>query len=121
IMAETLKRQDQWGAWAERIEMVPQECEQAVSALRMYVDEKDVKAYVARLMEIGEAVALAFREVDELASFKDKMLLRFEYWQLQRKARRNKTPVKSFDQFLQISMHERQALWALAKALGAKY
>ncbi|MCB9983440.1 MAG: hypothetical protein H6861_07195 [Rhodospirillales bacterium] len=65
IMHQTLARKDEWESWSGDIDKVPEECKQALEILRAHVDEKDVKVYAMRLMELGEAVAVAFREHDD--------------------------------------------------------
>ena len=65
VMHETLARKDLWPAWAVDLESVPRECAAAYEALREHFEEKEVKVYALRLMEIAEAVALAFREAPQ--------------------------------------------------------
>lgn len=121
IMADTVAQQDKWLEWEKDIEDIPEECEAAVDILRSYVDDKDVNAYTTRLMEIGEAVALAFREHDyNLSPFK-KAKLYLEYLYLRQRAKKHQPQVHSFEQFLYISPHERRALSIIAKRLGALY
>jgi len=116
IMSETLKRKDEWESWSANLDQLPAECVEALSILREHVGEKDVTVYAMRLMEIGEAVAVAFRE------HADPTPGQYVSYALSRiKARLQKVPVKSLDQYLSISAQERKALGALASALGIQY
>ena len=121
IMDETVKRKDHWHrSWANDIEKVPEQCEQALNVLRDHVDDKEVNAYSVRLMEIAEAVALAFREYEQ-QSTGDKLRVYFSYIVAKIKSRFSKIPAKTFDQFLNISLSERRALSTMARALGTHY
>ena len=121
IMDETVKGKEHWGkGWAENLDKVPGECEQALNILREHVDEKEVNAYSTRLMEIGEAVAVAFREGQGPTGIK-KLMVYLKYSYAAYKARVAEQAPKSFDQYLNVSMHERKALNALARALGTQY
>lgn len=120
IMDETTHQQENWPNWAQNVENVPEECKQALDVLRQHVDEKDVNAYSQRLIEIGEAVALAFREYED-QSFGDQLKIYSSYILTKVKSRFSKQPAKSFEQFLNISISERKALAKLANALGTQY
>ncbi len=120
IMDETVKRKDEWHEWQNGVDQVPKECADALNILRDHVDDKEVNAYAQRLIEIGEAVALAFREYEE-QSFKDKLNVYSSYVINKIKANLKKQPSKSFEQFLNISLSERKALNALALALDTRY
>jgi len=122
VMAETIKRKDQWGDWASDLEKVPDECSDALSILSGFVDHKERNAYGARIMDIGEAVALAFRESNEAESGvvgRFKAYLR--YLGMVRRAKAKKLPVRAFEDFLSISPDERKALSRMAAALGTDY
>ncbi|MEZ5814096.1 MAG: hypothetical protein R3E13_05150 [Alphaproteobacteria bacterium] len=120
IMNETVGRKDEWPVWEEASGDVLRDCARALDVLRGVVDEKDVSAYSMRLMEIGEAVALAFREYEE-GSALEQFRVYVSYLFMKLKRRLGKRPSKSFDQFLSISARERKALGKLAKALGTTY
>jgi len=120
IMDETVKRKGEWHEWKNGIDKVPDECVDALNILRDHVDDKEVNAYAQRLIEIGEAVALAFREYEQ-QSFKDKLNVYSSYIVSTFKANLKKQPSKSFEQFLNISLSERRALTALADALDTRY
>ncbi len=116
IMSATLKKKDQWPRWAEKIAAVPEDCRIAVDVIAEYGDLKDVNVFRNHLMEIGEAVALAFREGPPRRSFLATLRARIAY-----SASRKAGKKKSFEQFMRISPGERKALAALAESLGASY
>ncbi len=121
VMEETLKHKDSWFEWDKSLDMVLSECSDSISILRSYADEKEVNAYAMRIMEIGEAVALAFREDSYGDGFFGHMEARVKYWLACNKARAAKAPIRSFHDFLAISPQEREALQKLARALGTFY
>lgn len=121
IMADTVAKRDQWARWSQNLDDVPGDCEKAVDILRMYADEKEVNAYVSRLMEIAEAVALAFREQEGNLSPLQSLILYIDYLFFRMKAKKHQPQMKSFDQFLYISPHERKALNEIARRLGTRY
>ncbi len=118
IMADTLAQKDKWPGWADTLEDVPQDCEMAVGMLRDFVDEKEVKAYARRLMEIAEAVALAFREQSTDLSIIEKAQLYMSYFFYVVQTKKHQPRVRSFDEFLYISPHERKAINEIAARIG---
>ncbi len=115
IMSATIRQKDQWPSWGENIDKVPQDCVLAVNMLRQYADEKDANAFKNHLMEIAEAVALAFRENEKLSVFS--MFGMYVSYMLS--ARKKGRRTKSFNEFLRISAAERKALSAIAAAMEA--
>ncbi len=120
VMQETVNRKGEWEKWTAHINNVPKEAEAALDVLRAHAPENEVKAYVSRLMEISEAVALAFREYENM-TFSDKLRVYGLYIMSVIKGKFSDGPRKTFDQFLRISLNERKALNALAAAMGTKY
>jgi hypothetical protein len=120
IMEETLARKNEWEGWTADIENVPKEAEAAVELLHRHVADKDVGSYVSRVMEVAEAVALAFREYENM-TFNNKLKIYSMYIMNVIRARVTKETSKTFDQFLRISVDERKALNNLAKAMGTRY
>lgn len=120
IMDETVSKKAQWDEWSNNTDAVPEECQKALDVLREHVDEKDVKAYSMRLMEIAEAVALAFREYEQ-DDFSNKLRIYGSYILNKMRAKMRKQPTKSFDQYLSISINERKALNALASAMDTQF
>lgn len=117
IMAGTLACEGQWPQWKAEIEAFPSECERAIAVLRDVTDAKEVNAFVIRLMEIGEAVATAFRENPNDLPFGQKMRLYVLYL----KSVLGKKQAVSFDMFMQVSLDERDALNRMAQVLGTRY
>lgn len=120
IMMETLEKKDHWEAWANNTDDIHKDCQRAIDILNEAVEEKEVSAFKRRLIEIAEAVALAFREYDSL-DFMTKMKVYLLYYKEKYKANKRKQSFKSIDQFLNISLKERQALYHLADTLGVQY
>jgi hypothetical protein len=119
-MALTIEYKNQWAAWDENIENVPDECRDALAILSGVVDYKERSAYATRIMEIGEAVALAFRETSDI-SFFGSLNLRLDHFKACQRAKGQGLPPRSFDDYLAISQDERAALYKLSRALGVDY
>ncbi|MCB1591511.1 MAG: hypothetical protein KDI90_03565 [Alphaproteobacteria bacterium] len=120
IISETVAKQDKWPVWARQLENLEQDCHKAIDLLSDVVDYKEVNAFKQHLMEIGEAVAMAFREVEKLSVFQ-RMSLYMDYKKDKKLAAQKQLAVKSWDQFLNISMDERRALRSIAGALNMTY
>lgn len=120
IMAETVKHKNRWPVWALQINNVPDDCLSAMETVRVHGDEKDVTAFQNHMMEIGEAVAMAFSEYEEQSGFSQSMLrLRFFVSGLIGSLQKNKK--RSAREFMSVSLKERRALGDLAQALGTTY
>lgn len=117
IISTTLILKDQWGEWGADLDKVPAECAQAVDIMHRHVSKKDARAYANQMYEIGEAVALAFKEYEEGNILKDFNIYLAYLWS-QAKARKNGQRQKSFEEYKSISAAERAALLKLAKGLG---
>ena len=120
VMAETISRKQDWEKWATETKNVSEDCQRAIDLLHDVVDEKEVNAFKQRLLEIAEAVALAFREYDKL-DFITKLRIYIMYYREKYKAARKNRSFKSMDQYLNISLKERQTLNALASVLEIQY
>lgn len=120
IMMETLEKKDHWEAWANNTDDIHKDCQRAIDILNEVVEEKEVSAFKRRLIEIAEAVALAFREYDSL-DFVTKIKVYTMYYKERYKAAKKNLTYKSIDQFLNISLKERQALYQLANTLNVQY
>lgn len=119
VMRETIARKAEWPAWGERLERVPDECAQAPEILGMYLADKEIKVYAARLMEIAEAVALAFREHEGKPPVRERLSVFWAYWRARlRRGRGAGRTLRSMDYFLSISRKERAALRDLSRILG---
>lgn len=120
IMGHTLARRDDWHVWQENWQRVPQECTEALGILGGYVEAKEIKAYRARLIEIAEAVALAFSEYNEKPDFATHISALKAFLGAKLSAQKNGKPVRSYDQFLSISPAERAALSRVAAAMDVQ-
>ena len=119
IISGTLAAKDRWPDWAGRVQDVPQDCQFALDLVTEFADAKDANVFRNHLMEIGEAVAMAFRE-DNSSSFLD-MLRQYLAFHFGARAKKSTGPKRSFSEFVRISPRERKALMALAQALGTSY
>ncbi len=115
IMSETIKHKADWVNWGGNIDLVPIECRDAIHLMREHAEAKDFAAFKTHLMEIAEAVALAFREEGKSSVFS--MFGMYVTYVLSPKEKGRRT--KSFSEFLNISPRERKALSALSRALEA--
>ena len=116
IISTTLMLKEQWGEWTADLDAVPRECEKAVGIMAQHVSPKDAKAFSTQMYEIGEAVALAFKEYEEGNLIKD-LMTRFRYWQDQVYHKRHGLREKTYDEYISISADERAALKKLAIGL----
>ena len=98
VMAETVSHKESWESWSKRTnkDEISKDCSHAIEILKRYVDEKEVSAFKQRLYEIAEAVALAFREYEEL-DFSSRMRIYIIYLKEKWKAMQKRQSFKSFD------------------------
>ncbi len=120
IISETITKKDKWDNWSAQIDSVETDCHKAIDILSDSVDEKEVSAFKLHLIEIGESVAMAFREYDKLSLFMKWRLYR-DWLKDKKLAEEQNKAVKNWDQFLNISLDERNALRAIASALNTTY
>ncbi|MCK5374161.1 MAG: hypothetical protein KAJ40_02655, partial [Alphaproteobacteria bacterium] len=121
IIGETVSRKSEWLEWSSELNMIEEECARAVYILTNIVDVKEVNAFKRCLMEVGESVALAFREYDSSVSVIDKIKIYLSYMQSRSKAAKLGMVVNGWDRFLNISMAERASLQKIAHALNTMY
>jgi hypothetical protein len=121
VISETVRRKSEWEKWSMELEYVSGECHKAVDLLSAHVDEKEVSAFKNHLIEIGESVALAFREYGESTPLIDKLKMYLYFSKGRRLAKKNGDVYKEWDQFINISLDERKALCFVADALDTKY
>jgi hypothetical protein len=121
IISATITQKENWPRWGEHMSDVIMDCRHAVDVLSEVVDRKEVNAFKQHLVEIGEAVALAFREVDDNMPLPEKLKFYIEYYKGKHKAAKTNKPYKTFQEFLNISPSERRALSTLAEALNVPY
>ena len=121
VVSETVGRKAEWGKWGKDLSNIEDECHKAIDILSRAVDEKEVSAYKHYLIEIGESVALAFREYGENTSFMDKLKVYFLYKREKMRASKLGIQYKQWEEFINISLRERQALRFIANALNTLY
>lgn len=120
VISETVSQKDQWASWANELDTVESDCHKAIDILSEVVDEKEVSAFKLHLIEIGESVAMAFREYEKLSFFM-RIKLYLDYMKEKKLAVKQRKTIKSWEQFLNISLDERKALRAIASALNTTY
>ncbi|MFK7839750.1 MAG: hypothetical protein AB8B83_05410 [Bdellovibrionales bacterium] len=121
VMSETIKHKHEWKGWHDDLDKVPNECEDALAILAGHFDQKERNAYATRILSLGEAVALAFRENVEAQSGFARFKAYLHYMKCNKIAKKKSLPQKTFDDFLSISKDERLALEALATSLNLEY
>jgi hypothetical protein len=62
VMEMTLARKDEWPKWTDRVDAVPDECDRVMKALATRVPLREVESFKHNLIDIGVAVAMAYRE-----------------------------------------------------------
>ena len=115
IISATIRKKDEWLDWRERLETVPGECRDAMDILREHASVKDAAAFRNHIMEIAEAVAIAFREESGGGSMFGAAIRYLGYVLFGKSGNR----AVSFREFANISADERKALAAIAQALEA--
>ena len=120
IINETIQREDIWPKWAAEPGDVEGDCEKGVELLRPHVDEKELSGFKTHLMEIGETVALAFREMNDLSLFEEFRLWVY-YHYLRNRAKMRGCTYKTYEQFRNISYEERTVLSRLCTILQVDY
>ncbi len=121
VISETVKRKSEWDAWSHNLEAIGGECHKALDILYDTVDEKEVNAFKNHLLEIGESVALAFREYGDSTSMADKIKMRLIFHREKKQAEKAGIIYKNWEQFINISLDERKALRSVATALDTIY
>lgn len=117
IISTTVALKEQWPEWGEALQDVPKECREAVAVMNEHVSDKDSRAFAVQLFEIGEAVALAFKEHED-GNFIDDLKLKIEYYKYKLASKKSTLREKSFEEYKSISSEERQALENIAFGLG---
>lgn len=119
IITRTIAARDRWDDWDVDLDNVLDECRRAMTKLEQHVDPKEVNAFRQHLFEIGEAVALAFREYNEEdVPLIDRIRMHVLYYLDTAKARKQGMPVKTKDEYFNISLYERAALAMLREHVG---
>lgn len=121
VISETVRRKSEWEKWSKSLDTVESECHQAIDILSNVVDEKEVSAFRRHLVEIGESVALAFREYGASTPLADKIKIFIVYMLAKMQAAKKGENYMQWEQFINISLDERKALQLIAGALNIKY
>lgn len=121
VMIDTMMNKERWPEWAEmEFFHIPADCEKALEILSRHGEEKDVTAFANQMVEIAEAVAMAFSEY-QFTSIIDKIKMYYTYYVESAKAKKKGERYKSLHEFLSISGAERRVLLKLADALSVEY
>ncbi len=121
VVGETVLRKGEWEEWSKDLETLEGECHRAIDILSEAVDEKEVSAFKRSLLEIGESVALAFREYGQSTPILDKIKIYLYYTKSRKEAAQKGIIAMEWDQFINISLDERKALQHIANALNTTY
>lgn len=121
IITETVSCKADWEEWSLDLEHIQEECGKAIGVLNAHVAPKEVSAFKRCLMEIGESVALAFCEYDDGVSLIEKTKIYMAYRRSRSMAAKLGIVAKEWDQFINISLDERDALQRIAVALDTSY
>ncbi len=121
VISETVRRKPEWKEWSKDLDTIEGQCHRAIDILSDHVDVKEVSAFKNHLIEIGESVALAFREYGKETPLMDKIRVYLFYMKGKRHAAKIGMPYKDWEQFINISLDERKALRRIAGALNTIY
>lgn len=117
VMSECVRNQHRWGEWNAQVPIAPEDCKEAIRLVELYAGAKEAHAFQTHLMEIGEAVALAFSEHEHESALSQ--FMRNVAYSL--RSLFSKRKQQSRGGYLSISPKERKALKELAQALGTVY
>jgi hypothetical protein len=121
VMTATVRDMALWPQWEADLSSVPHECNMAVDVLGQFLAPKDVTTLKNHLMEIAEAVAMAFSEHESGAPPMRRFHMKFIYAVERLRSALRGESYKSFETFSSISLPERLALCRLANAMGRRY
>jgi hypothetical protein len=121
VMIETLNARRDWENWRDGIETFPEECVKVFAFLADKIDRRDEFAFKNNLLEIGVAVAMAYREFDKVQNLAGKIEVYFALLFKRIKALLTGEKMQSFDVLLNISREEKAALNLLADTLQIPY
>lgn len=117
LMEETVSHRGNWESWGENIDEVPAECTRAVDMLAEILDRKELTSFKFTMMEIANAVAMAYREADDQPGlgFRLQIYSRIVMNKLQAILTGRQT--RTLEELMNISESERAAIDRLAQAL----
>lgn len=125
LMRKTLAQREIWSQWQDNMTAIPADVRRAVDMLAPLLERKDITSFKQTLIEIGTAVAEAYRESDHededddegdygfVAEIRDHIRAAME----RLTGRWNSGPAARNYQFSNISKTERAALAELTTAL----
>ena len=110
ILNESATRQDRWATWGTKVNDVPKDCTHFADKLSMMIEVTDLRSFKETLIDIGQAVAMAYREDQETQDTESSKFSKMM------RSLMGKKP----DPFVHpnISKKERKALHEIAKALS---
>lgn len=117
VMMETYDHQRRWHEWQDDLHLVLEEVRDALKLLDKIVDPKELSSFKLRLMEIAEAVALAFREMEPDPSKEGLEFYIIHFTDILKELFGIKE--KNGEAPLNISPSERKALEALQKVMDS--
>ena len=120
VMNETVEWKDDWPDWSTDIHEVPGECREMMSILADKLPMKDLNAFKQNLYGIGRSVALAYREDDHKNGVLGAILQRLRFYSYQRSMKKAGVEPLHWEEFLNISSAERNALEILERSLGLR-
>lgn len=121
VIGETVQRKEEWKDWDADFSQIEHDCHVAIDVLSNAVDVKEVSAFKRHLIEIGENVALAFREYGAKTPLADKVRMYCAFAKSKKLSKIAGERVKEWDEFINISLDERKALQSIANALNITY
>jgi len=125
VMTETIQQKHLWGEWNAKLNMVPKECRAAMEVVEAHLGKKDMHGFQVHLMEIGEAVALAFCEVEHVIVEEQNAVQKLQSRvgsYVHGLTGKGVAVSHKYDEaaYINISPDEKQALSRIAQGLGIK-
>lgn len=117
VMRETYVNKDKWPQWAKELDTLADDLAECVEIFARVGDSKDVTVFRGHIMQLCEAIAMAFSEYDETNLLK-KIIMQINYMRdTARDKKRGITP-KTRHEYMSISLKERKALDEIAQHMG---
>lgn len=117
VMLNTLNNKAKWGAWAENINQVPEECSRLTYMLKDVIEAKEILAYKQNLLEVAIAIAQAYCEFDQNSSKLGKLELYVSLFLKRMVSMFSGEQIPTNDYALNISPSERAAIKLLSDNL----
>ncbi len=119
VMEQTVAQKKDWETWGDDIPSVPQECKQVMSFLSGKIPSKELTSFQDNLIEIGQSVAMAYREFDDENPLGERIQIYLKLWSARLRAFLKGEALVSQDELLNISVREQDALDALVKSFSS--